>query len=156
MFFIFVISKTETNAIESQISSNIKSLIQKQFPIINKKTNGSLCTNIKRSSKLISKLSKSFDEPDETTTIYNKWLKQTGIIIAISIGLLCVLFYTVIRLSCNYCGPLNELIVENLIIFGLVGVIEYEFFMRVASKYVPESPTFLIKNFIETLSKALN
>jgi hypothetical protein len=43
------------------------------------------------------------------------------------------------------------LIVENLITFIFVGMIEYYFFTNVASKYIPANPSIIFKSFLNSM-----
>lgn len=46
---------------------------------------------------------------------------------------------------------LGHIVVENLVIFAFIGVIEYGFFTKVASKYIPVTPDFVAIRLLERI-----
>lgn len=156
VFFILVISKTEKKIISAEFQKNIKNMIQKQFPQLNKKTKGKLCHTLGQVMPALKTLSKYYSTPNQLTESHNNWLKFTSILICGVIGFMFIILYIVLRFSCGFCGTFFELVVENAFIFVGVGLIEYMFFIHIASKYIPTKPDELVKNIIGNLTKSLN
>ena len=75
-------------------------------------------------------------------------------IILIGIGLLaCVLIVSILPGKYFKCPvDLKTLGIELLVIFSMVGVIEFWFFNNVASKYIPVNPSFLTEYINQKLS----
>jgi len=58
--------------------------------------------------------------------------------------------------ECKHSVPLGRLILENVIIFSFVGVVEYLFFVNIAMKYIPAPPSLLIKTIINRVKDKFN
>jgi hypothetical protein len=52
--------------------------------------------------------------------------------------------------------PLKEILLENTFTFLLVGVLEFVFFTKIASQYIPAPPTLMLKTVIDTLKTNLS
>jgi hypothetical protein len=50
----------------------------------------------------------------------------------------------------------KRILVENLIVFGCVGIIEFLFFTKVAIKYIPVTPDILSKTILDRIKYRLN
>ena len=75
--------------------------------------------------------------------------------------MMIIVFFIVIALLINYlnlqyCGVFWHLTIELLIIFTLVGIMEYWFFKNVASKYVPVNPDTIITKLKQTILSLVN
>ena len=60
-----------------------------------------------------------------------------------------------LKYECGSNLKIEEIIIENLIIFAFVGLVEYYFFTRIALKFVPVEPSFISKQFINSLKEKL-
>lgn len=58
--------------------------------------------------------------------------------------------------ECGHSVPLGRLILENVIIFSFVGVVEYLFFVHIAMKYIPAPPSLLVKTIINRVKERFN
>lgn len=75
-----------------------------------------------------------------------------NIAVAMIVGLFCILvglyvYFLSIGININW----KRIITENMIIFIFVGIIEFLFFTKVASKYIPVTPDLLSKTILERL-----
>lgn len=143
IFFWTVISKTEAKSLNREITNGIDQGLK----------------NVHISDKLFDKseqeyMRQYYKGKDSTVTRNNTHLLQFNIafIVMLLIGLLASIFvrYALCGKSINWF----EVIGENIIILLLVGVIEYYFFMNIASKYVPVMPSYLpnvVKKKIDSL-----
>lgn len=83
---------------------------------------------------------------------------QTRVVAGMLAGGLSVLFvttYAALRISCSYCREFFSLLVENLVTFTMVGVIEYLFFTHVALGYVPTPPSLIAKATLAAVKRAV-
>ena len=98
-------------------------------------------------------LSKFYDRPDQTTKVYNDWLKKMNIVLVavlfFSLGLVWVLLY----LSCGKCVPFGRILLENFALFACIGAIEVAFFLKVASTFVPVKPSFMVQQFFADMKR---
>lgn len=151
IFFIFYISKISKEAIEKEVTENIKHSIDK----LKKTTVGSKILNIKEiipdnmSNKLINKY--NIASPD--ITINNKMVSSHAIIISISLIILIVVIWGLLRASCNQCLPIGRLLKENIVLFSFIGIVEFIFFKYVALQYIPIEPSYIVNVAIERLKK---
>lgn len=143
IFFWIIISKTESRVINKEMSEGVKNGLR----------------NVKIPEKYMSQQTGNyliglFKGKDKTVIRNNDQLFKMNLII---IGVLLIGLIASIFVRYKFCGMLfdvGEVIGENIIILMLVGAIEYYFFTRVASKYVPVPPSYLplaIKEEIQSL-----
>ena len=141
IFFWTVISKTESKSLYSEIYKGIDNTIGK----IN------LPSGILPDPTL--KILESFySGKNQTVERNNSMLLEFNIVIIVFLFLAFLITYAVRRLFCKQSINFTEVIGENILILALVGIIEYFFFMNIASKYVPILPSFLPN----VLEKSLN
>ena len=77
-----------------------------------------------------------------------------GSMIAISIGfILFIISIIVLKYFLNYEIHIGHIILMNVIIFSITGLIEYLFFMNVASKYIPVTPDVISNTMLERVKK---
>ncbi len=69
----------------------------------------------------------------------NDKLKKLAIYMIISLIILLI-GMIVVYYNIGYELELKEILVENIVIFTFVGVIEYLFFTKIAAKYIPVTP----------------
>jgi ABC-type multidrug transport system fused ATPase/permease subunit len=155
VFFIFVISKTEREALQDQLKDNISKLVSSELTSTNKSSKGKLCHTLQKSTSALDGLSRLYSLPDETTQIYNQGLIRSTLIVAVALFIILVAVYVTLRKSCGLCSDIKHLLIENTIIFACVGFIEYQFFKKVASQYIPVPPSTLVKNFITNLKTGI-
>jgi hypothetical protein len=47
----------------------------------------------------------------------------------------------------------KEVVIENLITFTFVGIVEFMFFKHIAFKFIPVAPSFISQQFLEKVQK---
>lgn len=134
LFFWLVISKTESKNLNNEIISGINNNL-KDIHIPDSIFNDSEANYF----------SKYYEGEDQTIKRNNSQLLTFNIIIIILLllGLFGCIFVRYI--FCKQTINIAEIIGENILILILVGIIEYYFFMNIASKYVPIMPSYLPK-----------
>lgn len=88
--------------------------------------------------------------------------KHNDNLLRISIGIISGLFILLIgtilffKYYKGYNINLKEILLENLIIFTFIGIIEFGFFMFIALKYVPVTPDVAVVSMIDRLKYLIN
>lgn len=83
--------------------------------------------------------SKLNDEPtlEDKTIRYNKLLFLLNISFIVFLIIIPIIIFYVSRFVFNTPIPIGQILLFNLILYIIVGAIEYIFFMYIASKYIP-------------------
>ena len=151
-FFIFVISKLEKKELTKQIKNQIDVNMPKLYKNINGLKQALQPLNEEKPS-IFETMEKFYDKPDTTTEYWN----NTSIIgtIIILISLICgfIAIWFILKSSCNKCIPLGKIIIENIILFGFIGLIEILFFKFIASQYVAVLPSYLVNQTFNSFKK---
>jgi len=92
---------------------------------------------------------------DQIVENNNQQLAQNTVVILVFMFTLIVLAVIFLR-SHQYQIPIKPILVENAIVFTFVGMVEYFFFTRVATKYVPVKPDFLQKTLLTRLKRDIS
>ena len=148
--FWFLIAPSEkksfTDEITRQVDSSVKDILDKNPDIIKA---------IKPEVNILETMSKYYSKPDSVTEDYNRWLKRVNIIIIIVLIVNFLILWLLLRFSCGRCIPIGKIFAENIFLFICIGIVEIIFFLKVASKFVPVTPSFMVNTFINGLKKNL-
>jgi len=150
-FFILYVSHIETQAFNAELVANIGPNLQTAFSKLSPRVREQTLKIIRRLP--LNTLEKLYDKPSKAVTVNNQWLFKVIILINVALLILIIVSIVIITYSCERCVPLKDILIENAIIFSLVGLIEYLFFTHVAIKYIPVKPSTMITAFIEYLKK---
>lgn len=143
-FWIFI-APLEKKEFSGQIQNQISSAMKDAF------------TNIKIPNipldltNNLDVLVKYYDRPDKTTEIYNSWLKKVNIILVVVLLFSFILTWALLSLSCKKCVPVGRIFMENIALFACIGAVEILFFLKVASKFIPVKPSFMVQQFFEDM-----
>ena len=78
-------------------------------------------------------------------------------VIAIIVGFIVFIISVIfLKYYMNYDVHIGHIILLNIVIFSITGIIEYLFFMNVASKYIPVTPDVISNTILERLKYILN
>jgi len=154
-------SEELTNQISNQINNNMDTLYKEinnvegmngEFKKIVKQLNEPGENNI----STLNIMSDYYSKPDESTKNWNLIPFFGTIIVLISLlgGFFAI--WGTLTVSCNKCIPVGRIIIENIILFGLIGVIEAVFFTFIAKKYVPVKPSYFVNQTINSLKESFN
>lgn len=149
VFFWKFISKKEKETIQDELSD----IIQEQVPKVLKNIDD-LDTNKKIDWKELKKSSEKVIEKsqgqDQLIKNNNDNLEKFNFIF---IGVFTfVTFFTIFIIINRKQGHVDfkDIILENLIIFSFVGIIEYLFFTKIVLRYVPVEPDFMVNSIIDS------
>lgn len=151
-FFEVYVSKIITEALNGEIVSNVVPLVKEKIEEVNQTTSGTI-TEAKRAIPF-SKLYELYGKPTNETVNNNEWV--TKIIIILNVFLFLIILTMVLTsYQAGQCPPIRQLLLENLITFIFVGVIEASFFIMVISKYIPTSPTVVSTAAVGSIKRNL-
>jgi hypothetical protein len=165
IFYFVMIAPLESEELTNQISNQINNNMDTLYKEINnlKGMNGEFKKIVKQlnkpgknNSSTLDIMSEYYSKPDNNTKNWNL-IPFFGTIIVL-IALLCGFFaiWGTLTVSCNKCIPVGRIIIENIILFGLIGVIEAVFFTFIAKKYVPVKPSYFVNETINSLKETFN
>jgi len=170
IFFLVVIVPLEKNELNNEVNKNIGAgakhfIDQAKATYKQSKINAEILIQIMTGESVneinenleefdedfIKRLQKYYEGESETNIIYNKGL-ITNLATVIGFLLISIItIYFIFKKSCGKCPKIFTLIGENLILFSVIGIIEYIFFIKFASKYIPIKPSLIIKTVNESL-----
>ena len=125
IFFLFI-SKTQrenlNNSLESEISKSIGDTHVAYDPALGKQ---------------LKDLSNIYKGENSIETYYNQGLINISIAVILCFFVCLLAVYWTMRLSAYKCPPIYYIVFKNILLFMLVGIVEYLFFVNIAEKYVP-------------------
>jgi ABC-type multidrug transport system fused ATPase/permease subunit len=152
-FFIFYVSHLAKTTFEDELQSIIKQNMTDSINKLSVAERDYLRGAIQ--SMPIDTLQRLYSQPSAEVDTFNQWLFK--VIIMLNIFMFLIISVAVIMLytSCDQCVPIKHILIDNAVIFSLIGAVEYLFFTRVAIKYIPVMPSVMITSFFDSLSKQL-
>ena len=141
LFFFFVVAKLERDKLQNEMEDGIKKGLDN---ITNYPTNPVL-------SEQLTTMTKLYEKENEADKVYNQGLiyQCLTILVLLLFGLVCV--FLTMRWSAHKCPNLGRIVLQNLLLFGAIGVIEFLFFQHIASKFVPVMPSYMAEVISEEL-----
>jgi hypothetical protein len=154
VFFFTVISKLTSNEIDHELddvlSHNTDLFLQQldardKHRVINWPLVGNLCANWKT----------RYSAESQNVTDHNRQLYDHVIIFVVAYGLFIIaVVVTLLLLKVNI--RLKFVLLENFVIFTLVGIVEVYFFTQIASKYVPVLPNIAVNAVVQRMRERFN
>jgi hypothetical protein len=139
IFFIFFISKLTKETFNTEITHLIHNAM-KSLKIPKLSNNFNLNTLIN-----------AFSKPDLTTKMYNELLLNSLVIVNILLWTGLIITVSILKYYNWNTLELSVISLENLLIFSVVGIIEYLFFTQIAFNFVPVEPSFIKSQLIKIL-----
>ena len=145
LFFFFVVAKLERENLQNEMEDGIK----KGLDSITDYPNGSHADKVL--SEQLTTMTKLYEKENEADKVYNQGLiyQCITILVLLLFGLVCV--FLTMRWSAHKCPNLGRIVLQNLLLFGAIGVIEFLFFQHIASKFVPVMPSYMAEVISEEL-----
>jgi len=113
-------------------------------------------------SKLLSMLplddiQEEFSTENKTVHAINNGITHVVTSVNIFLWLILIIVVIILKSTCqDGCGlHLSHIIIENILIFILIGSVEFLFFKFIASKYVPVPPSFMTTYFLQNIQEKL-
>jgi len=163
VFYFVMIAPLESKELTEQITNQIDSNMNTVYANINKDTDNIFNDIVKKlntpsaeGASTLDIMSEYYSKPDESTQNWNLIpLFGTIIVLIALLGGFFAIWGTLTQ-SCNKCVPVGRILVENIVLFGLIGIIEAIFFMFIAKQYVPVKPSYFINETLSSLKKTFN
>jgi hypothetical protein len=153
--FKFVVAPTEVDALQGNVNNLISQNLPGALSTANTASGGNMKTALQVLHPELELLAATYDGNSEAVRVQNNWVFGAAyFIIGILVAVLITMLMT-LRTSCR--GDTTKLMVsgwppgillENLLIFMVIGGAEYGFFSLVASKYVPVMPSEILNDVI--------
>lgn len=86
----------------------------------------------------------------------NKKIKKLAIYVIIGLFISSILLYILFTFIYNYKIDMKSILIENFILFSIIGILEYIFFTKIISHYVPVTPNFVSTSILERLKTRIN
>ena len=153
ILYFTLIAPLEKKAFENEIEDQVKNNVKKAVDTLDKNTQTELKKII--SNNIIDKLILTYSSPSEIVTDHNKSVKFLSIILIVFLIIGLIVTIIILQFSCNKCTGINSIILENIITFVFIGIVEYLFFTKVAFKYVPSPPSTLVTSLFKGFSDNL-
>ena len=145
LFFWIVISPLAKKAVTGEIKKAINEAAQS---LPSPKMNGTLEATLKTAANF-------YETPDRVTEKNNQWLLGVNVLVLLVLfGILAAGAFT-IRSACGKHVPLKKLLLENLVLFGIIGFVEFLFFKVAGIKFVPVPPSEMAVLFSEKTKEKL-
>ena len=96
-------------------------------------------------------LKEKYSQPYDLTVNNNKNLFNSLLIINILLWTAFIIIVLILKFGCNSNLHIGTIIIENLIVFSIVGLIEFMFFDKIISKFIPVMPSFISSFGLDTI-----
>jgi hypothetical protein len=155
LLYMFLIAPTEVDALQGSVNSLISSNLPGVLQQADTESNGAVRATLRTMQPELQAVSGMYTGNSEVVKNQNQWVfigafLILGILVAILVSMLATM-----RLGCR--GNTTKLmlsawppgiLLENILIFSVIGAAEFFFFKLVASKYVPVLPSEILTNII--------
>lgn len=157
IFFMYYIADVAHETFNHEIAHNINEAIDKLFDSVSpdEKALFKQYTGNVSNIKVFETLKKKYSEPDPLVELHNKWLFKTIVTSNVAYFIIVLLTIILLMYQCNQCIPIKDILIENVLTFICVGIVEYLFFTRVALKFIPSKPSLIVDTFFESLKENL-
>lgn len=154
LFFMFYVSDLSTKTFNKEIEGAINNGIKLHYNSLND-TNKSTLHQLFDTVNIDSVVA-NYDTPAEVVTVNNNILFKAAIFANIALFVFIFGLVYIIKKSCNQCVSLTHILIENIIIFFFIGIVEFSFFKFVATKYAPILPSTVSTTTIEYVKSAFD
>ena len=97
-----------------------------------------------------------YSKPTTLINLHNLHILDYGYYLSLILFVITFVLIFFIKYSCGSCVNLTKLFLENIITFSFIGFIEFWFFTKYASKFIPAVPSLLIHSAFENVKSYLN
>lgn len=145
ILFLAYISKILTQLFQNQLNNDTKNAV----------ANSKISITNPVIKQLIQPL-KYDNYPDVGMSINNTWVFKILVVCNVFMWLITLLVMGIFKMKFGDDIQLLHITIENIIIFTFVGLFEFVFFLLIASKYAPVSPTEIQQDEINDIQNSLN
>jgi hypothetical protein len=150
LFFFLYVSKLESTAFKSEFEDLIKN------HVTNFSTDNQKFIEQPVIQEYIRRVINKYRTESKATVKQNTMIKYMAIFtIIILLGIVTSVILTTL-FECNKKIDVGKIFFQNIIIFVFIGIVEYTFFVQVASKYTPVVPSTMIKSMFTAFKTTIN
>lgn len=154
-FFVFYVSKAETQAFTDEFRNIIDENLTEALKKADVDAHGQVKKALQDVQPLLTSLHNVYSKPSAVNVTNNKWLFTMAYGIIFVLLLAFTVMVGTLKYSCNTCIPLGHMLKENLLVFIVIGLAEFLFFTRIASKFIPVPPSLLITSLVDRVKQNL-
>lgn len=147
-FFFMYVSKIESEALKNEIGN----IVQKQVSSL-LEANPVLVEQLQYLQPVIGQMLKQYSQPTRYSMERNVMIKFTAIYTMLMLVAILILILLLLKYECGKTSHFPSILIHNIIIFLFIGMVEYVFFTRVASQYVPVKPSTMMTVVVDTLKQ---
>jgi hypothetical protein len=150
--FIFIISKLTTKLINNEIIDMVNDNLSDSYSNLNEtqKQNTNNVLNIIP----LDLLKRYYSKPDKIKETNNNLLFKKILTLLIILILVLFIVIGITKLLCHNL-PLKHILIENIVIFTGIGIVEFSFFYFIIFKYIPTKPSFIASYIIDYIKKKI-
>ena len=154
IFFVFYISKIAKHVFDEEISHLIdESLTDKLKEFKKIELVQSVQTQIRPVSD---KLEKNWDKPDKAAEFNNNGLFTTLFFVNLLSWVGLIIIIIILNMQKDSTLDIKNIIIENAVIFSVIGFVEFMFFTKIALKFIPVAPSFISQEFLNQVKNQVN
>ena len=148
--FTQIITNLSSEHINSELSELINHSVDSQIDKLSPIQKKLILSKLKENG--VDKLSKMYDQEDKTRK-YNNYFVFTSLKFTLILLIaILIIIVVVTRLLC-YKLPMKHILIENVIIFTGIGIIEFMFFKYIILKFIPIEPSFITQYLLKTVKQ---
>jgi hypothetical protein len=156
MLYLFVILPIERNAFNNEIKENINKFdiqtkIKNRLDTLDPTNRNLAISVIQNAQPLLKRYETFYSTPEPSAQLTNKYLVYLIITVIVILVLSIIVPYLFLKFSCSYDIPVGKIILENIILFIMVGVFEVGFFWYIARKYIPVQPSVFSNRIVDNI-----
>lgn len=149
-FFFMYISRIESDAFKNELGGLIKDKINE---LVDK--NPEIVFELSDQKQYIQRLATHYNTETKESLQRNIMIKFLSvftvlILLAIILSIILTTYF-----ECDKKINLGSILLQNIIIFIFIGIVEYNFFTRVAAKYTPVVPSLMTTTMLDTFKSEM-
>ncbi len=152
VIFVKVISPTAADALNGTIIAQSQTAIRVNLDQIPASQKLGIANKLRYYP--IANARETLSKPDVDIQSHNQWVMGLAVSIAIMVLGVIIAIVASVRYNCGQQVDMKKLLIENALIFIGIGIIEYFFFIKIASKYIPLPPSQITADLANSFTSA--
>ena len=149
VFFFTFISKIEQKAFQDELGN----MIEKNVTTLIDDNKNNVLPYINRAKPYLENLEQVYNTPNKTVVETNKTIKMCCIFVVIALVLVIA---TILVFANNRKFNMKHILLENIVTFIFIGIIEFWFFTNIAIKWVPTTPSLMVNSLYKSVGSNLS
>jgi len=156
LLFVFYTSKILEKAINNQVIDLIEDKLESKDLAVKDKIKNELYTTNPELQEIqnltFNKIKNVFDLENTERANNNNFVKAILFLLIIAFIVVVIISIVISKGLCTNVS-VKEILIENIVIFTLIGIIEITFFLKIILKYIPAYPSTLAKKVVKVLKE---